>query len=60
MRELYSVVDGINSEDVPKPVVDDAPSEEDIEFMKKAVEISTRSPDESTKVSTTLLTLNWH
>ena len=23
LRELYSVVDGINSEDVPKPVVDD-------------------------------------
>ena len=55
MRELYKVVDDINSEDVPKLVVDDAPSEEDVEFMKKAQDVSMKSPDESTKVSTILL-----
>ena len=50
MSELYSCVD-ISSDDVPKPTIDDNPSEEDIGFMRQAYEVSTNSPDESTKVS---------
>ena len=57
MRELYSVVSDINAEDVPKPVFDDSPSEEDIQFMREAQEVSLKSSDESTKVSIVLLTM---
>lgn len=48
--ELYTVVQDINPNNEPKPVKDDNPSKEDVEFMKKAREVSKRSPDESTKV----------
>ena len=51
LRELYSKISDINPEDVPKPVFDDSPSEEDVQFMRKAQEVSMESPDESTKVS---------
>jgi hypothetical protein len=58
LGELYSVVDDITCENVPKPVVDDAPNEEDIKFMRKAKELSMNSPDESTQVSITLQCIN--
>ena len=39
-----------SSEDNPKPVIDENPSEEDVWFMRKAEEVSKKSQDESTKV----------
>ena len=53
MRELYNVVNDINPKDVPEPVFDDSPSEEDVRFMREAQEVSMKSRDESTKVSYT-------
>jgi hypothetical protein len=53
LSELYSYVGAINTEDEPKPVIDDNPSKEDVEFMMMAHNISMNScPDKSTKVNT--------
>lgn len=53
MSELYSVV---STEDQPSPKIDENPSEEDVQFMKLALQESQNSPDESTKVTTLLFT----
>ena len=50
LSELYSYVDAINTEDEPKPVIDDSPSKDDVKFMKMAHIVSLNSPDKSTKV----------
>lgn len=50
MHELYSYVGDKSYNEQLKPVIDDHPSEEDVQFMKHAESVSFNSPDESTKV----------
>ena len=50
LHELYSYVGDKSYNEQLKPVIDDHPSEEDVQFMKHAESVSLNSPDESTKV----------
>ena len=50
LRELYTEETNIDALNVPNPVIDDKPSNEDMKFMEQACEVATESPDDNTKV----------
>ena len=50
MSDLYSTVKNYTPKDIPQPVLDDNPSEDDIKYMQQAYQVAKKSPDESTQV----------